>query len=481
MSQWIRGMDAAAAAVAAAACANDGEGEDELPSVSGFRVHHPPFTAAAATAAVPKPALRFVRDGSLPDGTVVCGSVPGSAVEQSRKVWVVRNDGSADWPEGVRLTFAGGDVLHVREPKSSIEFTAVAASAPAPAVGEIVGEAVPQLPRHGEGQIAVVLSIPQAAGRYVSYFRMQTREGQNFGQRLWADIVVRNSDSPAGAVQLEQSGEKAVKEEGIEERDERKRREAADAAAISAALSQGLGMGVSGGLQGEDAQGEDLWVQSLLLEEAANSSASSASPLSLSMSPSPAAAASVPSSLAASASSDDDGLIAAAADSAATEATATATAAEWQLVAQETDSVGGPQPGSDLAAAEPSFANACADLDYGFDSASEGEGDGVGDNGEQQQTSEQEEGVVVDQAAVPGDDNASLAASTVSTSDASASVDALKELWAKELGLLADMGFADVSSLLPLLQEHVQTPASRTDNGALDSAGFHALLARLLI
>jgi len=135
-------------------------------------VEHVPTTASAA-AQLPRPSLRFVRDRSLPDGTTV---LPGE--QGLRKLWDVRNDGLHGWPVGSMLVFAGGDVLHR---------------------GAFVGEPVPLLQPGEEGQLAVSLTVPDQTGRYVSYYRMQTAEGQNFGQRLWADIVVASPPAPTAA------------------------------------------------------------------------------------------------------------------------------------------------------------------------------------------------------------------------------------------------------------------------------------------
>uniref|UniRef100_A0A7S3HT26 Uncharacterized protein n=1 Tax=Spumella elongata TaxID=89044 RepID=A0A7S3HT26_9STRA len=134
-------------------------------------VPHVP-TVASAEPTLPRPSLRFVRDRSLPDGTAVQPGQTGL-----RKIWDVRNDGLHAWPAGSTLVFCGGDVLH---------------SGTAPAV-----EPARLLKPGEEGQLAVSLTaVPEKDGRYVSYFRMQTAEGQNFGQRLWADIVVTKPASP---------------------------------------------------------------------------------------------------------------------------------------------------------------------------------------------------------------------------------------------------------------------------------------------
>lgn len=151
-------------------------------------VAHVP-TVAPAVAALPKPSLRFVRDRTLPDGTSVQAGQEGLV-----KIWDVRNDGQHPWPVGSQLTFAGGDVLH------------------GPSAALTVGGTVPPLRAGEEGQLSVQLCVPRQAGRYVGYYRMQTPEGQNFGQRLWADIVVVPQVSADGVAALS-AEETAAQEE----------------------------------------------------------------------------------------------------------------------------------------------------------------------------------------------------------------------------------------------------------------------------
>lgn len=146
---------------------------DSAPAVPPVVPHVP--TAPSAAPTLPRPSLRFVRDRTLPDGTAVQPGQTGL-----RKIWDVRNDGLHAWPAGSTLVFCGGDVLH-----------SGAASSVEPQRLLQPGE---------EGQLAVALTaVPEQDGRYVSYFRMQTADGLNFGQRLWADIVVTKPVAAAPA------------------------------------------------------------------------------------------------------------------------------------------------------------------------------------------------------------------------------------------------------------------------------------------
>jgi len=114
-----------------------------------------------------KPAARFVKDITFPDGTSVTqGTV-------FRKIWQIRNDGDCEWPEGIVLVCAGGDLLcnpDIRQPVASIS----------------PGE---------EAEVYVQLTAPVKTGRHTAYFRFQTATGSNFGQRLWADIRVIEEDN----------------------------------------------------------------------------------------------------------------------------------------------------------------------------------------------------------------------------------------------------------------------------------------------
>merc|ERR1712070_987173 len=119
-------------------------------------------TAPPAVPALPKPALRFVRDITYPDGIIIA---PGT---EFNKIWRIRNDGNVDWPAGVMLCNAGGDILS--DPETRLE--------------------LPILKAGEETNISVQLRAPECSGRFVSYFSAKTAEGQGFGQRLWSSVVV---------------------------------------------------------------------------------------------------------------------------------------------------------------------------------------------------------------------------------------------------------------------------------------------------
>jgi len=119
-----------------------------------------------------KPAMRFVRDVTFPDGSKIqAGSV-------FVKIWRLRNEGTLPWPEGSQLIVSGGDLLCATDTKYF----------------------VPQAQPGEEVDVKATLIAPTATGKHTAYFRLQTGDGQmNFGQRLWAEIIVEEED-PTWAV-----------------------------------------------------------------------------------------------------------------------------------------------------------------------------------------------------------------------------------------------------------------------------------------
>lgn len=127
----------------------------------------------------PKPMARFVKDVTLPDGSTV---IPGTSVV---KTWRIRNDDNVTWPEGVTLGFASGDVLAASPDDLTVSVHA--------------------LKPYEETEISIRLNIPETTGRHVTYFRLRTKEGHIFGQRLWADLRVECENDWVGVKEQESS------------------------------------------------------------------------------------------------------------------------------------------------------------------------------------------------------------------------------------------------------------------------------------
>jgi len=129
----------------------------------------PSTNMTTVVAVEPKPAMRFVRDATFPDGTKV---QPGSVFV---KTWRVRNDGSTAWPDSTALVTAGGDLL-------------TAPDLAVPVSQSLVNPG-------DEVDISATLTAPACTGRHTAYFRLQNRDtGAFFGQRLWADVRVEDAD-----------------------------------------------------------------------------------------------------------------------------------------------------------------------------------------------------------------------------------------------------------------------------------------------
>jgi next-to-BRCA1 protein 1 len=118
----------------------------------------------------------FVRD-TVQDGTVFA---PDHVFEQT---WILRNTGRVAWPAGCSVKFVRGDYMGnldsnhpaaTRDVDSSCESTICYASIQP-------GEEYP---------FTVLLRAPPRSGRFVSNWRLTTKEGHMFGHRLWCDVVV---------------------------------------------------------------------------------------------------------------------------------------------------------------------------------------------------------------------------------------------------------------------------------------------------
>ncbi|KAG9120906.1 hypothetical protein FRC07_003367 [Ceratobasidium sp. 392] len=107
----------------------------------------------------------FVEDRSIVDGQVVSGGA------EFAKTWRMRNDGLVAWPKGTTISFVGGHSMLVRPDMMHCTVT---------------GDFTPGK----EIDVEVEMKAPEEPGRYVSYWRLKTPEGEAFGARVWCDIVV---------------------------------------------------------------------------------------------------------------------------------------------------------------------------------------------------------------------------------------------------------------------------------------------------
>jgi next-to-BRCA1 protein 1 len=124
----------------------------------------------------------FVQD-TIPDGTVLA---PGDLFKQC---WVLRNDGNVAWPADCCVKFVGGDYmgqLDSEHPAASKDLDSSCESAVCDK---------PVQPGE-EFKFNVVLRAPYRVGRFVSNWRLTTKDGLRFGHRLWCDIVVEPQTLP---------------------------------------------------------------------------------------------------------------------------------------------------------------------------------------------------------------------------------------------------------------------------------------------
>lgn len=108
----------------------------------------------------------FIDDVNVFDGTVIAPSTPFT------KIWRIRNTGTAEWPHGTQLICIGGDLLR----------TSLRVGLEIPKSGVPVGCSM---------DIAVEFVSPERPGEYISYWRMISPLGKQFGERFWVHIKVK--------------------------------------------------------------------------------------------------------------------------------------------------------------------------------------------------------------------------------------------------------------------------------------------------
>jgi hypothetical protein len=104
----------------------------------------------------------FVKDITLPDGSEVLGGLT------LIKTWLIKNNGSQDWPISTKLIFLRGD----RECSTMEEFPVASVKA---------GE---------QQEISAEIITPQKPGTYELYFQLADQDRACFGPRLWCKFTV---------------------------------------------------------------------------------------------------------------------------------------------------------------------------------------------------------------------------------------------------------------------------------------------------
>ncbi len=135
-----------------------------------------PVVAAEKVSCEKELVATYQRD-TIADGTVF---PPHTVFEQT---WLLRNDGETAWPAGCSVKYMSGDYMGHLDPDH-----------PA-AIGELVSSSestisyAPVAPGE-QVSFTVLLRSPIRSGRYVSNWRLTTKDGLRFGHRLWCDIAV---------------------------------------------------------------------------------------------------------------------------------------------------------------------------------------------------------------------------------------------------------------------------------------------------
>lgn len=153
------------------------------------------------------------------DGT---SFLPNQAFEQT---WILRNTGPVAWPAGCCVRFVGGDYMGHVDPNNPAGIQELVSASESTICYKALapGEEAP---------FTILLRAPSRLGKIISYWRLTTKGGVKFGDRLWCDINVRAKEdidadaAPAKAVavaeeKVEEKTEKKVKDKADEEADEK--------------------------------------------------------------------------------------------------------------------------------------------------------------------------------------------------------------------------------------------------------------------
>jgi hypothetical protein len=108
----------------------------------------------------------FVNDVTIPDGTQI------KAGKTFIKTWTIQNNGTCDWSTSYKFSYVSGDQMG----GSSVTIPKAVAS----------GQTV---------EISVTLTAPTTSGDFKGFWRMQTDQGQYFGDSPWVAITVSGGEA----------------------------------------------------------------------------------------------------------------------------------------------------------------------------------------------------------------------------------------------------------------------------------------------
>eukprot|EP01108_Squamamoeba_japonica_P001169 TRINITY_DN146_c0_g1_i1.p1 TRINITY_DN146_c0_g1~~TRINITY_DN146_c0_g1_i1.p1 ORF type:complete len:565 (-),score=318.25 TRINITY_DN146_c0_g1_i1:21-1715(-) len=117
----------------------------------------------------PRLVARFEEHVTVPEASHV------SRGDEFVKIWAFRNTGRTAWPAGCRLVAVGGDVLG-------------ASSALLPAVAP-----------NDTLNVSVDMRVESDRHEQTQFFRLETKEGVRFGERVWCSVVVDDEADEADA------------------------------------------------------------------------------------------------------------------------------------------------------------------------------------------------------------------------------------------------------------------------------------------
>ncbi|EPE08192.1 zz type zinc finger domain-containing protein [Ophiostoma piceae UAMH 11346] len=141
---------------------------------------------------------------TIPDGTTFA---PNFVFEQT---WVLRNSGSVAWPAGSRVQFVSGDYMGHVDPTNPAGISELVSASESTICYEALAPGA-------DFPFTVLLRTPPRSGKVISYWRLTTKGGIKFGDRLWCDVNVHEKEEPKPIVKKEVEQAKEVKVEEAEE------------------------------------------------------------------------------------------------------------------------------------------------------------------------------------------------------------------------------------------------------------------------